>query len=291
MQEVILAKGAFCICGGAEFEWSSLCNFSLFLLCSGWVQRLSRMKAATSTLEGAPPVGYKPMLLLGLALQCAKGLPVSSKEVLAPATQLREEEIEPVFYRVLQHLIQVSRTSNATLPQDKLFAPVALTLHLFSGVVEPDFFAISYRETVEEAYTRASGLIIQHTQSLSLLTQVEDRSFRQVSGLPSWVPDFSAHFVQPLDLLHRNSFDCSAGLKIQCNPKFHHRTLEVQGIPIDTIAKTGPAGKNLQSKDGRPRGSIFVSSSIVLMWPANHLWKRSRGPLLPISEKTRRTMS
>jgi hypothetical protein len=208
------------------------------------------MKATTSKLEAAPPVGYKPMFLLELARQCAEGLPISSNEVLVGATQLREEEIKPFFYRVLQHLVQESRASNATLPQDKLFAPVALTLHLFSGLVEPDFFAINYRETVEEAYTRASGLIIQYTQSLSLLIQVEDKSFRQISGLPSWVPDFSAHFAQPLDLLHL-SFACSAGLKIQCNPKIHHRTLEVQGIPIDTIVQTGPSRKE-SSIEGRP---------------------------------------
>jgi len=253
MQEVILAKGAFCFCGGAEFAWFSLCNFSLFLHRSGWMQRLSRKKAATSSgiLEGVPPVGYTPMSFLGLALQCVEGLPVSSEEVLAPATQLREEEIEPIFYRVLQYLAGISRTSNATLPQDKLFAPVALTLHLFSGVVEPNFFAISYRETVEETYTRASGLIIQHTQSLSLLIQVEDKSLHKISGLPSWVPDFSVPFVQPLDRLPGNSFDCSAGLKIQCNPKVHHRTVEVQGILIDTIVRTGPSGKE-SSIEGRP---------------------------------------
>ncbi|KAM7193814.1 Heterokaryon incompatibility protein (HET) domain containing protein, partial [Rhypophila sp. PSN 637] len=149
---------------------------------------------ASATLEAAPPVGYQPMRLTGLALQCAQGLPVSSEEILVPASRLRSDEVKPVFYRVLQHITQKSRTSNATDPRDKVFAPAALALQLFSRVVDPGFFTISYQETVQETYTRVSRLIVQNTQSLSLLTKVEDRSFRHFSGLPSWVPDFSVPF-------------------------------------------------------------------------------------------------
>ncbi|KAK4219498.1 heterokaryon incompatibility protein-domain-containing protein [Rhypophila decipiens] len=246
VQEVVLAKGVFCVCGGVEFKWTSLCNFSLYLLRSGWLQRLSRVKAtsaASTTLEAAPPVGHQPMRLTGLALQCAQGLPVSSEETLVPAFQLRPDEVKAVFYRVLQHIIQKSRTSNATDPHDKVFAPAALALQLFSRVVDPGFFTISYEETVQETYTRAARLMVQNTQSLSLLTKVEDRSFRHISGLPSWVPDFSVPFVQPLDLLSEISFDCSAGLQTPCNPKFHQQTLEVQGVQVDTVGKTGPSRK------------------------------------------------
>jgi tetratricopeptide (TPR) repeat protein len=250
MQEIILAKGAFCVCGGAEFNWSSLYNMCVFLHRSGWIPRLSRMKGSASTLRGGPLVGAKPIMLMGLTIQCTQGLPVSSMEVLAPATQLREDEIEPGFYRVLQHLVGVTRTSNATLALDKVFAPVALALHLFSGVLKPDFFAISYRGTAEEAYTRVSGLIIQHTQSLSLLGAVEDRKYRQMLNLPSWVPDFSAHFVQSLDR-EQSSFDCSAGLKLPCKPKIYHSTLKIQGIHVDTIGKCGPSREE-SSIEGQP---------------------------------------
>jgi hypothetical protein len=112
-------------------------------------------------------------------------------EVLPPAAQLKAVDIEPAFYRAFEHLIHYAGLSEASVPHDKLYEPAVMALRLFSTVKNPDFPSLNYKETVAEVYTGISGLILQHTQRLSLLAHVEEQSFRQQKYLPSWVPDFS----------------------------------------------------------------------------------------------------
>jgi hypothetical protein len=239
IQEVIFARSIFCICGAQEFRWDFVHSMSLYLYHSGWTQRLSRVKAQAKSQHESAPAGFKPMSLHGLTLQCANGLPISAREILPPATQLALVDLEPTFYRVLEHIIHFTRGSKASLPHDMLYAPAAIALQLFSQTQMPDLLHISYTKSVAEAYTHISGLIVQYTRQLSLLAHVEDRSVRQQDCLPSWVPDFSVPVVQSLDWVPDHSFNCIAGLNAVCEPRIQDTGLATLGIQFDVITQAG----------------------------------------------------
>ncbi|KAF2036644.1 hypothetical protein EK21DRAFT_51879 [Setomelanomma holmii] len=58
------------------------------------------------------------------------------------------------------------------------------------GLGDADIFP-DYKASVGDVYTVAARYILEHSESLFLLTCVEGEEFQKVPGLPSWVPDWS----------------------------------------------------------------------------------------------------
>ena len=128
--------------------------------------------------------------------------------------------MEQYFCSSLGYLLAVSRTYQCGVAQDKVFAPAAIALHQFSGKVERGLFIPDYQNSIEDVYTEVTGFIVNHTQKLSLLSRVEDKSFRSYHLLPSWVPDFSVIQFHPLDALKaQREFDVMRGSNFSCKSR------------------------------------------------------------------------
>ncbi|KAF1850403.1 HET-domain-containing protein [Cucurbitaria berberidis CBS 394.84] len=142
----------------------------------------------------------------------------------------------------LQVVLQVTRQNECSNPADKLYSVLGL-------VPEASWqnLPIDYAMPIAELYTRAAFVMMQATQSLSILSYVGDKKCRQQKTLPSWVPDFtSPGFNSPLDIgcgLHLPitgqrlvSFDASRNMPLRLGlHESSHRTLPVSGIYYDTV--------------------------------------------------------
>lgn len=80
------------------------------------------------------------------------------------------------------------RTQNldATDPRDKIFAVHGLLSVLGARLPDPD-----YSKPIEQVYREAAAAAITHDKRLQILASVTGESM--VSGLPSWVPDWSCN--------------------------------------------------------------------------------------------------
>jgi hypothetical protein len=86
-----------------------------------------------------------------------------------------------------QQVLSTSFVSDCGLPEDRIYA--------FLGLIPEDSWdglSIDYERPTSDTFTQATWAMIKSTQSLRILSFVEDRSLRKVPQLPSWVPDYSA---------------------------------------------------------------------------------------------------
>ena len=156
-----------------------------------------------------------------------------------PGTGSSEIECYTLFESCLRQI----QSSQATDVRDKVFSAIGiLNRFLPQGVaieVWPD-----YSLTVEEAFRSVTYVLARKLPSLSFLSLVEDRSFRRLQGLPSWVPDFTcSNTVQPLSyILHREIHQKSPSNRILLSSRcLSGSALTLSGRPISTVMSTAAA--------------------------------------------------
>ncbi|KAF4341563.1 het-6-heterokaryon incompatibility [Fusarium beomiforme] len=93
----------------------------------------------------------------------------------------------------LDLLLASTRRFKATKPVDKIFALINLAE---SGRKEalPPALRPDYKKSVVEVFRDVTLHLIRQG-SLDVLSGIEDKTFRQLHELPSWVPDYSIHQV------------------------------------------------------------------------------------------------
>ena len=110
----------------------------------------------------------------------------------------RSTSVDSMGLLILSPLIKVlSRNIYTTYarPKDRIYAFIGLS---------PDSswtgLSINYIRPVREIFIQAAWAIIKASRDLRLLSFIEERTFRGVDGLPTWIPDFSARrYLYPLD--------------------------------------------------------------------------------------------
>ena len=89
-------------------------------------------------------------------------------------------------------LLQKHRYSKSTDPRDKVYAFLGLAnskmapFHTNPTAITPD-----YKLSVQQVYMQTAKALLKSYGNLSVLSHVEDASIRRITGLPSWVPDYS----------------------------------------------------------------------------------------------------
>lgn len=86
--------------------------------------------------------------------------------------------------------VLLGRGSESTDPRDKIYGILGIAVEFEpSGqvVYKPD-----YGRSVAEVYTTATAFVIRSRGDLACLTLVCDSSLKNIKGLPSWCPDYSA---------------------------------------------------------------------------------------------------
>jgi hypothetical protein len=130
------------------------------------------------------------------------------------------------------------RSCDATDPRDKIFAfrdiaskadPAAFA---DIDVLKPD-----YCSSVQQVYLETATFLLQSSGELALLSHVQDPSRTRISGLPSWVPDFSVELGR--DCLETENYSwCFASGK-DIVPMINivgTSKLELEGVLIDKLS-------------------------------------------------------
>lgn len=133
----------------------------------------------------------------------------------------------------LLSVISDFRNLDATDPRDKIFA--------FLNLATDDLDIIpDYRARVQEVFINATQNMMLRTNSLSVLSQIQDASETKIMDLPRWAPDFSARLERiPFD---QGGEDC----KFCASPKYKYNkmisnedgTLVIEGLRVDTVTCT-----------------------------------------------------
>jgi hypothetical protein len=262
IQEVVLAKDVAVCCGGLAINWMWLSLLSMFLHSSQWYNVFQNAKnqslaplqithTARGDLRKAPDsmaVGMVPMSYSKLRDLCeeqySRGMATRPKvRSTVQITQLKQQ-----FYSLLAAMLLPFRFASSTRPEDKVYAPLALVTQLLLCEADRNaFLKTDYTMSTVDMYTLACREILIHTQSLSLLCQVEDASHRRLAALPSWVPDFSCQMVPSVTLgQSTNEFpflpetDCMAGRHMEPRISVADNILSVRASFLDSVEEALP---------------------------------------------------
>lgn len=129
----------------------------------------------------------------------------------------------------LSWLLASSTARGATDPRDKVFA-----LHGFFQAMQVPVPLPDYAKSVQQVYLETACAVLSWDSNLDLLYQVTES--KNISGLPSWVPDFSntlhARFMPHLSY--------NATKDSRCSWKASGNTLSVYGYAVDTVRECAP---------------------------------------------------
>jgi hypothetical protein len=134
----------------------------------------------------------------------------------------------------LEALVQLHRGTEATDPRDKVYAFLGLADKIVEAraPIEPN-----YRLPVHQVYTDVTERVMLSNGNLHLLSHVQDASQTKVSGLPSWVPDYSVQ-IKPYPLFLRGNCNWSASGRLRWRPDaaaMRLGLLHVQGFRIGNV--------------------------------------------------------
>lgn len=299
VQEAVLAQQLIMFCGGVMFRWSILDEVVRFMTASRLDEKVTDL--AMRLMQGGPASKFSIGLLnagitvLGMQsphVQTSRKSflvdPKASYAFVAGVRMMREclgilkEVILPLLNddqrqskkRItivsgdgerpisLLSLLSTFRACDATDQRDKIFAFLGILSK--QGALGDNIFKADYGRSVQEVYIAAAKSILQSRKDLKLLSHVQDPSLTRVSGLPSWVPDYSVD-------LGRAAFEpeeqspWSASGKHQVS-RFEIRgdyKLVVDGFLLDTVSYLASL-----------KGCTFVrNANVVLQTPA---WYRDQ---------------
>ena len=163
VQELVVSKNAIARYGSLTIRWEHIEHVGRLLLATGW-RTAFNIRSRTSPRA---PVFQKTISNIKQSfseLQGGRGM-------------------------TLGLLLCVTRRFLATDPRDKVVALVGLANNLTSQSAKP--ILPNYSKSTADVYKDVTGFSIVHERSLTLLSVVEDISDRDITNLPSWVPDYS----------------------------------------------------------------------------------------------------
>ena len=245
VQEAALAKSIVLIYGYEVFPADTLVQFCVLLHASGWFHRLMELKARD--LIEIPP-GWQ-MLVFRALQDVTRFQEVASRLGIVVESPLKNLGLEPLTWgdlaeqsvmRLLEFYTYCSRPLGVTEAADKVFAPLSLLRQVMepynlAGLVPPQPRG-GYSMPVVELFTHFATNILLKSNSLALLSQVEDTTGRRVAGLPSWVPDFSSPKIAMFSWAPGLSFNAFPEHTAFCRISAGSKRLTLRGKRLDTLS-------------------------------------------------------
>lgn len=135
----------------------------------------------------------------------------------------------------LIRVLSMFRGTDATDPRDKVFGFLNLACDTKDLQLVPN-----YEDSVQHAFILAKVAIMFRSQSLSILSQIQEPCDTRVKGLMGWVPDFSAHpRCIPLDDGEDDVVYAASGRDTKALLFAHgDGALEVESIMVDKVITT-----------------------------------------------------
>ncbi|KAF4627443.1 hypothetical protein G7Y89_g10712 [Cudoniella acicularis] len=191
---------------------------------------------------GSHSVSWKDLAKSALCLEEDAERHVEAHRVVRMIKELkRRDGYEYPGHRPFVNLLHQSFNLLCTNPRDKIYGVLGLASDIRPGELLPD-----YSLSCQKVYHAVTIFCIQKYSSLEVLCYV--RNPKELSGLPSWVPDWTVMSKIRESLGFRSAEKyCAAGGKT-LRPRFHisedNHILYTNGKLVDRIRKTGPMLSN-----------------------------------------------
>lgn len=259
VQEVTLAKSIIAICGTRSFDWQKLSIALYFLAHTKWFSKLHPEYFRMNVVHNAPAMYSKI-----LAQSLDPGIGAMYLNQTRNGTNLAGK-----FYK-FEMLLKNHRYCEASDSRDIIYALLGIsqkeskpfTTH--GHLLMPD-----YTIPVETLYTRIARILIQSYGDLRFLPHREGRRWRYISGLPSWVPDYSAKLLpDPFALRGPNCNWCASGSlewKID-NRHYDDPLLDVQGIFVGKVSARSDDPSGNKDWDGLWTSACKVAQGLYLYY-------------------------
>ncbi|KAI0867775.1 hypothetical protein GGS24DRAFT_484527 [Hypoxylon argillaceum] len=163
VQEIVLAQRTKVVCGSYDFKWDAMIKVSHVLATQNWANTFkSQFDDWDTTL-----LSYKNPTKLQAIKKDMKG---------------RRD-------KVLLHALIRCRSFEALKDHDKIYSVLGLAARDHGE--SSDLLYPNYDHTPAQVYTNATKYILKNVDDLHVLAHAEGDVFRNIQGLPSWVPDWS----------------------------------------------------------------------------------------------------
>lgn len=239
VQEISLARGAVLMCGYLFEEWGRLIALSKFLIESTWIPQLEVVRRPPSVTKPGPTLAI-PAIFNDIKCLCV-GLEVDDT-LKSKATQSQIQANKA--YSFLETLLLKTRHFNATNPRDAVYSMLSMASYVCeSKFPELSFVQPNYFLPTQDVFVQITRDILLNTKRIGILSIV-DRDECHMSGLPSWVPDYSASSPTSVldslpdgdDKLYNSFEDNSRSFHLSIS----NNVLQLNGFILDTISEIEP---------------------------------------------------
>jgi hypothetical protein len=239
-QEVIFARMSWVVCGEKYQGLSLFTDLVRFLDEQGLGQKLCELGRINSLEHSAKcsknTRKMSPMEVFQFIRSCQRTRARLEHSILVTRPDFFRFGPNPIR---LVTLLSAFRGLETTDARDKILAFLDLARDELGLAPDSHF-------PVERVFKAAAVAMIRKTQSLSVLSLVEDPKETRIHGLPSWVPDFTARLRG--DRFGTGEEDCrfcasGDAFNITTAPS-SDGGLEVAGIRLDTISASTDVDPN-----------------------------------------------
>lgn len=237
IQEAVFASDPVVLCGSNSAPWRALDVVAELAEYRGLTRMAIREVNGAEEFLRMPdgyfmPIAGVPPAIVGLKRGC--------REIPALISDAnRGYETANLLYgavRTTQHL-------KATEPKDKIFAPVAMVLHVLPSEELTARLKPDYSKSIAQVFTEASSFLLQHDETISgrgfFLSIARSSTPSQVEGLPSWVQDYTLPAEKTIVRDTDCNFNCIAGIAPDSTVEFTPvgSTLRLCASRLDTVSK------------------------------------------------------
>ena len=226
VQEFAVAKATIFLCGNHLIEEEKLLFVANHIGKSSWVDRI----------EFGIPVKLNAPVSGGTILVVA----------YAAVALNRMHFLSGGYETLLQYAIYVCRGRRSTDPRDQIYALLGFHEGSTGETQSHKPIVPDYTKSVTQVYIEATHFMLYDSSDLSTLSAVEDRAFRLLKSLPSWVPDYSIPFVTGIGYRRMRLYSASRTLKPDWQIIENSTVLSSKALRIDTVSRVGT---NLEDKD------------------------------------------
>lgn len=271
VQEIVNAPKITVLCGQHTIIWEGMLLLATFLHDSRLGSAFLPFSGDSQRIIPVEP-GAKVCVLNGMR-SAYKGLG-SAAWLKTFAERVEMSTLEETCYAIFFHFIMEMRKSKASDPRDKIYAALGfLETSLPAGVqpiIRPNYSA---GFTVQEAYIEASTTLLLMLPNLWLLSEVGDPSLSCISGLPSWVPDFSYENIQSLRSTALDPYNASGDAQKPLRSTISAKLLTIQGSTLilrgacfDTIKSVIQFKQDWLAAKIGVEANIMRTSELIMSW-------------------------
>ncbi|KAI2467553.1 HET-domain-containing protein [Annulohypoxylon bovei var. microspora] len=217
VQELVLARETTVLCGQYEFDWETMASIS------------GHMAEQTSANTYQQHSYKNPAKLAAI-----------KKDIQALQAAAKKDILDGTGNILLRSLIRC-RTYEVSNDRDKVYSLLGLARRRHDSTIS---LYPRYDSSVSEVYTDVAEYLLEVSDDLHVLAHAEGDKFRQVSGLPSWAPDWSVKKDLGLRITGYTRYEAAG--QLPCFKEIRGKgTLVLRGFEFDTINRVGETKKQV----------------------------------------------